>query len=367
MAQLPCSADVTRAALAALFLALAACNTEAPSTFDTFLSGGDAGADAPQRDTFFGDGTTKPCTATWDQMQAPQASLAALWAVWGSGPSNVFAVGSVAGPPPYSPQQPFIIRFDGANWKEMQSGITDTVLYAVGGTGPNNVFATGEKGTVLRFDGSSWSRVQVPAAMTGLVAGVWGSPTSDDVYFAESQVLPSGYDQSSVYHHDGATWTQATTGIPWRVYSIWGASKSSIYVTGRSSTVMHFDGTAWTNMPDVPGSAKETHLTGVWGSGSNIYVCGRSGLVFRYNAGGWTALGAAGPQEFGIWGTAPNDVFVVGGIYSSSIRHFDGGKWTTMPLPTTADTILAAVWGSGPNDVFAVDSKGRVLHYGCSP
>jgi hypothetical protein len=65
----------------------------------------------------------------------------------------------------------------------------------------------------------------------------------------------------------------------------------------------------------------------------------------------------------GVWGSGPNDVFVVGydfpcyrygGAIGGRILHYDGSNWSLMyEMP---GTFLYGAWGSGPNDVFVVGS-----------
>ncbi|MDD9968734.1 MAG: hypothetical protein OXR73_21010 [Myxococcales bacterium] len=65
---------------------------------------------------------------------------------------------------------------------------------------------------------------------------------------------------------------------------------------------------------------------------------------------------------FGVWGSAPDDVFIVGGTDTQAeIYHYDGTGWSPMEAPDVA----ALIWltGFGPNDVYAVGLGGAVVHY----
>jgi hypothetical protein len=67
----------------------------------------------------------------------------------------------------------------------------------------------------------------------------------------------------------------------------------------------------------------------------------------------------------GIWGSGPDDVFVVGdnnSAYSgeSIILHWDGTSWE--PMDHERRNTLNDVWGRGPDDVYAA-GRGGVLHY----
>ncbi len=64
----------------------------------------------------------------------------------------------------------------------------------------------------------------------------------------------------------------------------------------------------------------------------------------------------------GVWGSGPDDVFIVGGQPQRSVVfHFDGNTWETMSTPETP--ILIWVFGFGADDVYAVGEQGTALHY----
>ena len=60
-----------------------------------------------------------------------------------------------------------------------------------------------------------------------------------------------------------------------------------------------------------------------------------------------------------IWGSGPNDVWVVG--TRGFAAHFDGSKWTVQRPNTLLS--LFSIWGSGPNDVWAANSGKALYHW----
>lgn len=65
----------------------------------------------------------------------------------------------------------------------------------------------------------------------------------------------------------------------------------------------------------------------------------------------------------GVWGTAPDDVWTVGGTTDTGeIHHFDGTSWTKMTIPDGVP-LLSWVYGFSPDDVWVVGTKGAVLHW----
>ncbi len=87
---------------------------------------------------------------------------------------------------------------------------------------------------------------------------------------------------------------------------------------------------------------------------------------------GTTATGPVWSEAFtyegpgalsGVWGSGPDDVWMVGGTDSEGeIYHFDGDAWTEME-PPAGTPLLVWVYGFGPNDVFSVGLNGAVVHY----
>ncbi len=64
----------------------------------------------------------------------------------------------------------------------------------------------------------------------------------------------------------------------------------------------------------------------------------------------------------GIWGSGPNDIWVVGD--RPVALHYDGTTWNEVPLGVNLNgSTLNAVWGSGPRDVFAVGDNGMIIHW----
>ena len=63
-----------------------------------------------------------------------------------------------------------------------------------------------------------------------------------------------------------------------------------------------------------------------------------------------------------VWGSGPDDVFVVGGQeQAGEILHYDGTTWQQMNVPDLPRLIW--VFGFGPDNVYAVGVGGGALHY----
>lgn len=67
-----------------------------------------------------------------------------------------------------------VLHYDGAGWTEMASPTSED-LYDVWGSGPSDVFAVGDSGTVLHHDGTVWSPVRLGTSAN--FRGVWSTST----------------------------------------------------------------------------------------------------------------------------------------------------------------------------------------------
>lgn len=62
-----------------------------------------------------------------------------------------------------------------------------------------------------------------------------------------------------------------------------------------------------------------------------------------------------------VWGSSPNDVYIVGGAELGTIVHFDGTAWERLAIPEVP--LLVWVHGTGPDDIWAVGVGGGALHF----
>jgi hypothetical protein len=68
-----------------------------------------------------------------------------------------------------------IFHYNGKILSSVPSGTTES-LYDVWGTSPSNVWAVGN-GVIIHYNGLEWSNVQSPT--TGAINSIWGSSESD--------------------------------------------------------------------------------------------------------------------------------------------------------------------------------------------
>ncbi len=78
----------------------------------------------------------------------------------------------------------------------------------------------------------------------------------------------------------------------------------------------------------------------------------------------WSAIDI-GPKTSlsGVWGSAADDVFIVGGTSSTGeIHHYDGATWSEMNVPDGVG-LLSWSFGFSASDIWSVGLRGAVLHY----
>lgn len=126
---------------------------------DVWVVGGDGFNRPPVLCHFDGQAAT--------QVELPELSVRAhaLFKVWGSSATDVFAVGHSG----------VIIHFDGQTWAEQPSG-TELDLISLWGTGPGEVLAVGGRShaVLVRYDGERWQARELPDSLGR--NGVWMDP-----------------------------------------------------------------------------------------------------------------------------------------------------------------------------------------------
>jgi hypothetical protein len=122
--------------------------------------------------------------------------------------------------------------------------------------------------------------------------------------------------------------------------------------------IVQFDGARWF-VPVTPSSGRG--WSGVWGSASDdVYVVGYRGRILHFDGTAWSPVQVPTKADlYGVWGRSADDVFVVGA--SGTVLHYDGTRWSRRQ--TGRDRGLTEIWGSSGSDVYAAESGGALLHY----
>lgn len=175
---------------------------------------------------------------------------------------------------------------------------------------------------------------------------------------------------------DETPWTLVGQHPSAALMSISGRSATDIVAVGADDgtggLVLRYDGTGWSRVENAD-------LHDLWWvqamDGGVTYAAGAGGTVLRDDGDGFVRLdthGLGAQTLYGLWGSAPDDVWTVGGFAGRDgfLWHYDGAAWTDVPLPDDvprgedgAAPALFKVWGRAADDVWAVGTAGTVLHY----
>jgi hypothetical protein len=300
------------------------------------------------------------------QNPLPQGNT--LNGIWGSRADDVWAVGNGG----------TILHWGGSAWTAVPSGST-AHLRAAWGSSSSDVWAVGSAGTTLHWDGSAWAKVA--SGSTVQLNGLWGSGR-DDVW-----AVGAG---GTILRWRGARWEDAgKNGGPSNVVTkdlngVWGNGLDDVWAVGqfdqtvdpasRHRTMLHWDGSAWTNLdPESGYGNSRPDLTCVWGNGPGDVWMGElssdmNGSLRHWVGAGWAVVnpvfGVSAGAYRGVWGTGPDDVWAVGdGGQILQIFLIPGYFQTSRRVPSDTTNGLCGVWGSAANDVWAVGEAGTIVHW----
>jgi hypothetical protein len=232
-------------------------------------------------------------------------------------------------------------HWNGTNWTTVASPNAETAypgynqLTSVDGLAADDVWAVGRTthgALTEHWDGTQWTIIPVPDDLTiGYLLGV--KMVSHNDVWAVGYAPVGGYpNRGRIIHWNGVTWNavyvssdldRSTT-----ISNLAAVSANNIWAAG--SIMMHYDGTAWTEVPNV------VPLTGV--------------------LNGITAITA-------------NDIWAVGwntpGTYAQTYTtHYDGATWTAQPSPNAeTESVLNAV-SAASGEVLAVGYSDPGSSYG---
>lgn len=258
---------------------------------------------------------------------------APIQSVWGSGPDDIYAVGSLG----------TLAHYTGGKWRGEDAG-TSATLTAVWGSGAGDVYVSVNANVILHSTGNgTWTRVPFDSGYT--FATVWGTG-KDDVY-ASASIL---------FHNDGSgDWAKEDD--LGNVNSIWGSSATDLYAVGNygaGPTVFHSAGDGhWQPQSNSP----KASLASVSGSGPTRLFAAGSHFVFSSKGDGdWTQeLSNDADSLKAVWAPTADAVFACGQL-GSFYRSNGSGDWSEAeaidPVGLGSTATCLSIWGTGPDDIY---------------
>lgn len=270
------------------------------------------------------------------------AGIVALHGVWGTSDGMAhWAAGRVNA----ELGQSYAYAGASAQWVA-SGGLTVGALRAVHGSGGNDVWMVGEKGAIQHWDGARWQ-----LGTTGIqndLRSVWGVD--------EKHIWAAG-SGGVILFFDGDGWRAQDSGVIMDLFGVGGSGTSDVWAVGVGGTAVHWDGSRWEKIS--LGTTKP--LNAVWAaSAQDAWVSSQMGELFHWDGTrfGPSTVGTA--DLYGVWGTAPNDVWAVGS--GSTALHYNGVAWSSVGVNQSNAANLRAVWGPNAATVYAVGEE-QVLQY----
>lgn len=184
---------------------------------------------------------------------ATPTGLDGLTAIWATGTNDVWAVGDDA----------IIAHYTGTTWQRMQAG--SPFKSSIWGSGPSDVYALSTF-ELLHYDGSTWTEVELDGGGGGGDGQVWGTSASD-VW------LMAGDD--TVWHFDGGAWSPTEFALS-DLNTVWGTSPNNVWAAGTPGSVVHYTG-SWDSVAqqDIGAPYLQQMLAVHGSSADDVWVVGR--------------------------------------------------------------------------------------------
>lgn len=230
---------------------------------------------------------------------------------------------------------------------------TNENLRAVCGWGNGHYIAAGDNGTVQYYNGST-IRPMESNTSRGLEAVYAGTPGN--------WAAAAGW-AGEMFHFDGSVWTPAVATGDW-INDLWGQG-DTVYGVGDSGAILRSldRGASWNPMSSPTGQS----LYAVWGAAADgpVFAAGLSGTVLHYNGSAWSQMvtntNSSSIDFHGIWGSSAADVHVVGdypsflGANKSQIIHYNGSSWreSYSSYNVLPPKYLTGIWGRSAAEIIA--------------
>jgi hypothetical protein len=183
---------------------------------------------------------------------------------------------------------------------------------------------------------------------------------------------PDGGDMSPDLHDAGITpaWTQESTPTTGNLRAVWPTpTGSEVFAVGDQGLILRataggpMTAGGWVVERNDPTSGD---LTGIYGfAADDVFVVSKSGKLLHRTASGWAdapvSLGGMVDSLTALWGPASGDLFLLGALGSESrVVRVRGSEPQPSPLPGAT---LNAIWGSAADDVWVVGNGLTLFHF----
>jgi hypothetical protein len=110
--------------------------------------------------------------------------------------------------------------------------------------------------------------------------------------------------------------------------------------------------------------ASQADLFAAWGLGDELWTAGDNGTLLHFDGTEWHLENSGTTSRLeAIFGFAPNDIWAAGD--NATVLHFDGDVWSRIDVGPYGGH-LKAIWGAAPDDVW-IGGERTMLHWGVLP
>jgi hypothetical protein len=203
----------------------------------------------------------------------PSGNASGYSAVIAAEKDNAWVFG---GTNPGGPSSPAAEHWNGKGWRawRLPAGL-DGFIVAAAASSASNVWAVGE-GYALRWNGARWT-VAKSWSQAGGITSVAAISRSDVWVFGSSSF--SGGPGVGAWHYNGRSWARAggMAGAVYRASAVAAGNIWAITVSPRGGSVVHYNGSAWSEVPAADSALANTQLNDVLAASSgNVWVSGTS-------------------------------------------------------------------------------------------
>ena len=261
--------------------------------------------------------------------------------IWGFSSKDVYAI---LGGIPY--------RLSCGQFRDMGQGLNAQV-YALWGTAPDNLYAVGSSGgfsrtAIYHWDGQRWTRV--PVELPGELRGIWGSSASD--------IFAVGYNEDAsmlALHYNGSEWGEFES-VGSGLSSVWGTGPNNVWAVGGNRTLLHYNGSSWTEW-DAP-MEEGRSLTAVFGTGEDdVWAVGTA--LLHFDGERWTNLldDNTGDNSYRAgWASSPRAAYFVPSYSGRPLSRWTGSLRMRSDAPGVGVT---AYWSTPLGTVYAAGLEGE--------
>ena len=311
----------------------------------------------------------------WTRYPLPNGLFA--HALWERAPDDAWAVDLLGAP----------VHFDGKSWTTPRAPCGDYVT-------PPAASVAGEIWTVTQRDlcrlkGNEWQSIGLRAGNS--ITAIGGS-SADDVWIAIGGDLVHWNGEFMAHLRSTPERMPPIENRSETIRAVWARTDTDAWGVGEAGVALRWDGERWAR---IPSASKET-LRAIWSPrASDLWAVGDNGAAVHWNGTTFAEfrtppMGRPGSYNLssdtslevpadargnltGIWGSADDDVWAVGGPagargthcfmgdkglqldkieWGTALLHWDGKSWKAVD---TGDVIwLKAIWGRAKDDIWAI-------------